>query len=280
MKYNIVLTALTPIAHGDTLTGIDNSTNVRLFMRQNVIVNGVPVRVPSISENSMRSTFFRRPLADHLIATAGAKELPKTVVNLLYSGGNLMSGAKSPSTEFALGKALRAMYPSLELVSGAVDNFVLPPGALRLCAWPVASEYANVLRHVAPPEIVGEARNVSAFELVSEEVRTRGTGAESEGNQMLYSYEVMAAGAKIFIQIDVDDSASELCHSAAGFALSKWDGFIGGQGRQGRGRMAIEHAEMPMGGAYANYVADNADALREGLESGKFGTAVVLCGGK
>jgi hypothetical protein len=206
--------------------------------------------------------------------------LPKTVTNLLYSGGNFMAGAKAPAGEFTLGRDLQRMYPSLELVSGAVDNFVLPEGRLKPCAWPVASEYVQVLQHVAPGSVVEHACNVSAFDLISEEVRTRGTGAESEGNQMLYAYEVMAAGAQIFMQIDIDDNASELCKSAAGFALTAWDGFIGGQSRQGRGRMAIEMNDLPDGSEYAQYVKDNADALKEGLESGKFGTGVVLCGGK
>jgi hypothetical protein len=279
MKHSLLLRSLTPISHGDTSTGIDNSSNTRLFMRQHVVLNGVPVRVPSISENSLRSIMFRKPLADHLVSAVGAKSLPKTVVNLLYSGGNLMKGSKAPGTEFTLGRNLHRMYPHLELLSGATDNFVLPPGCLRVCAWIVAQEYIPALRHVAPENVLQDAVNVSAFDLVSEEIRTRGTGAESQGNQMLYAYEVLAQGAQIFIQVDIENGASELCRSAAGFAIAQWDRFIGGQSRQGRGLMAVEMNDLPCGKAYEQYVTDNAEVLNAGLTDGTFGTGTVLCGG-
>lgn len=280
MKYSLLLQALTPVAHGDTLTGIDNSSNTRLFMRQQMLVNGFPTRVPALSENSLRSVIWRKPLANHLLGAIGAAYLPKTVANLLHSGGNLMSGAKAPAGELALGRDLHRLYPSLELLSGAVDNFVLPEGKLRPCAWPVTAEYLPVLRHVAPADVCQEAANVSAFDLISEEVRTRGTGSESEGNQMLYAYEVMAAGAKVFMQIDLAHGASDLCKSAAGFALTAWDGFMGGQSRQGRGLMQALSHDLPDGKPYADYIAANADTLRTGLENGTFGTGAVLCGGK
>lgn len=280
MKHSLLLQAMTPIAHGDTLTGIDNSSNTRLFMRQSMLVNGIAIRVPAISENSLRSVIWRKPLANHLTSEVGASELPKTVTNLLYSGGNLMSGAKAPASTLTLGRDVHRNYPMLELLSGAVDNFVLPESKLRPAAWLVTEEYLPTLKKIAPAEIWQEAANVSAFDLVSEEVRTRGTGGESDGNQMLYAYEVLAAGAKIFMSIDIAHGASELCTSAAGFAIDEWDKFIGGQSRQGRGLMSVVEHDLPDGSAYKNYIAENSESLLEGLTSGAFCTGTVLCGGK
>jgi len=59
MRHTILLQATTPIAHGDTVTGIDNQTNTRIFMRQGMIVDGKPARVPAISENALRAVLFR-----------------------------------------------------------------------------------------------------------------------------------------------------------------------------------------------------------------------------
>ena len=280
-KYSFLLEALSPISHGDTQTSINNNTNVRLFMRQNVIVNGIPSRIPTLSENSIRSVIFRKTLAEHLVSVLNIVSLPKTVVNLLFSGGNLMSGAKSPAGEFALGKALMSYYPSLELLSGSVDSFILPEGKLRPCLWPVTSEYARFLERVAPSEVIEESKNISIFDLTQEETRTRGTGGESEGNQMLFTYETLSAGAKFFVLAHLNYGVSELCESAFCYAVKNWSGYFGGQGRQGRGLMSVSELDFSGDGlAYSDYIEENKEKLKIGLEDGTFCTGTVLCGGK
>ena len=280
MMYNVLFEALTPVSHGDASAN-DNS-NVNLFMRQNRVIEGIPMPVPHCSENALRSVVLRSTLAKHLIKTLNleTKSLPKTVVNLLFSGGNLMKGAKSPSGEFEIARNVFAAFPSIELLGGAVDDFVLPAGRLRLCSWIVAKEYAPALERVASADIVSRAKQVSAFDLLSEETRTRGTGEQSDGNQMVYTYEVLASGSQVFVEVFIDDFASELAASAAGLAFSDFDGFFGGQGRQGRGRMAIVSSNLPSGDMYHQYISDNADKLKAELINGTLGGGCVLCGGK
>jgi hypothetical protein len=280
-RHLIVFQAATPIAHGDTVTGIDNPTNTRLFMRQQMLLDGKPARVPAISENALRSVLFRGPLADDLVTRLGIQrgELPQAVMNLLWSGGSMASGAKAPGDEIALGHQVKALYPMLDLLGGAVDGFILPRSRLRLAAWIVAREYAPMLRHVAP-ELVDEAMVVSAYDMVGEETRTRGTGGESEGNQMLYTYETLAAGAKIVLEVTLDPHTPEATASALGAALKRWDGYIGGQGRQGRGRLAVLFCDVPASGAYEAHCTEHADRLRAGLVEGTLGTAKVLCARK
>lgn len=279
-RYTVLLQAATPIAHGDTVTGIDNSTNTRLFMRQQMLVNGIPARVPAISENSLRSILFRAPLGDHLVQTLGIESgtLPQAVMNLIYAGGNMASGSKAPAQEVALGIAVRKLYPSIDLLGGAVDAFILPRASLRLSCWLVAQEYADTLAKVAP-ELEGEARQASAFDLLGDETRTRGTGANSDGNQMLYTYETLAAGTKVLIEITIDSHASDAARAAAGLALSCWDGYIGGQARQGRGRMTVLQSNLPAPDAYLAHLAEHGEAMKAGLLDGTFGTGVKLCAG-
>lgn len=277
-RFQILLQAATPISHGDTVTGIDNQTNTRLFMRQQMLVNGLPARVPAISENSLRSTLFREPLADHLVQSLGIEQgtLPQSVMNLLYAGGNLGAGAKAPAQEQTLAMQIRALYPSIDLLGGAVDVFILPRASLRVASWLVAEEYADILHYVAP-ELEAEARLVSAFDMLGEETRTRGTGANSDGNQMLYTYETLAAGAKILVEVTIDDTAADATVAAASQALSSWGGYIGGQGRQGRGRITVLSNNLPASEDYSDHLKAHSESMKAGLLDGTLGTGVQLC---
>lgn len=278
MRYSVLLQAATPIAHGDTVTGVDNKTNIRIFMRQGMLIDGKPARVPSISENALRSVMIRYPLADHMLDALkiGRGDLPQSVVNLLFSGGSMASGSKAPTNEIELGHAVKKLYPMIDLLGGAVDAFILPRSRLRMSAWLVAREYLPALRLVAP-ELEDEAREVSAYDMLTEETRTRGTGSESAGNQMLYTYETLAAGAKLFVEMTIDPHAPPATVSALAHAVSVWDGFIGGQSRQGRGRMAIIHHTLPDAGDYLAHISEHGSRMRDGLIDGTLGTGRVLC---
>lgn len=278
-RYLVVLKALTPISHGDTVTGIDNQTNTRLFMRSNMIVNGKPARVPDISENALRSVIFRETLHDGLLRRLDIKrgQIPQSIMNLLFSGGNMAAGSKSPGDEIALGHAVKKLYPSLDLLGGAVDGFILPRSRLRLAAWPVAREFADSIKHIHPA-LEDEAKQTSAFDLLSEETRTRGTGAESEGNQMLYTYETMAAGSKILIEITLDPHSPDEVVGAVCHAVNTWDKYFGGQSRQGRGRVeVVESTLADASDTYQAHIDSYAESMRDGLLTGKLGTARILC---
>lgn len=279
-RHLIVLKSLEPIAHGDTVTGIDNSTNTRIFMRSAQFVNGRAMRIPDVSENALRSVLFRRPLHDHLVHNldiAGGN-LCQTVMNLLFSGGNVASGAKSPSNEMELGHGVRRLYPSLELLGGAVDDFILPRSRLRLAAWPVTREYAPFIAYISSI-LAEEAEKISIWDLLFEETRTRGTGDESEGNQMLYSYETLAAGTRILVELTLDAHTSEAVESALSVALGNWDGYFGGQGRQGRGRMEIEpeFSMVPDKTDYLKHLEIHGKKMAAGLLDGTLGQKRILC---
>lgn len=281
MRHTILLQAVTPIAHGDTVTGIDNQTNTRIFMRQGMIVDGKPARVPSISENALRAVLFRNPLHDDLLSrlAIGRGELPQSVVNLLFSGGNMAAGSRAPGDEMTLGHQVKRLYPSLDLLGGAVDGFILPRSRLRMAAWLVAREYAPALRLIAP-ELVAEAEGVSAYDMLTEETRTRGTGSESAGNQMLYTYETLAAGVKLLVEVSLDMHTPEATRASLAHAISCWDGYLGGQGRQGRGRMAVLASDLTPADAYLAHIDASRDAMRQGLTTGGLGTAKLLCAPK
>jgi hypothetical protein len=278
MRYRAVLHAITPIAHFDTRTGVDNSTNIRLAMTQPVFIGGRMRYIPHVSENALRSVLFRIPLADHLVSTLGIErgEMPRSVVNLLYAGGSMGSG-RAPGNETALGHQIKKLYPSLDLLGGAVDTFILPRSRLRLTAWIVAREYASSIAAIFP-ELADAANSIRVADLLGEETRTRGIGDQADGNQMLYTYEVLAAGTRIAIELALDPWSPDPAVAAIQRAIAAWDGYIGGQGRQGRGRCRIEWLDMPPSAAeYDAHIELHRDAMRAGLIDGTLGTGRVIC---
>lgn len=279
----LILRALTPIAHGDTSLGLEAGTNVRLFMRRGVRGAGPVQGVPALSENALRAVLFRRPLADHLLAALGIVPgtLPQSVVNLLYSGGAVLGGAKAPAGEQQLGRRVHLLYPHLALLSGAVDAFILPRSALKLASWPVAREFADDLRALdALPDaaqLAEEAEEVSAYDLLYDETRTRGTGDESAGNQMLYGYETIAEGTRFVVELTIDRQASAAVLATIPTALAAWDGYFGGQGRQGRGRLVVERTPALSTAAYEAHLDQHAERMHAGLVDGTLGAGAVLC---
>lgn len=278
-RYYLTLTAHERISHGDTVTGVDNATNTRLFMRHPAKVDGVPVRLPDVSENALRSVIFRRSLHDHLLKALeiGEGELPNAVMNLLYSGGNLASGSKSPGNEIDLSHRIRKLYPTLHLLGGATDSFVMTRSALRVTAWPVTREFSRAIERFRP-DLLEEAESTSIFDYLFEETRVRGTGAESSGNQMLYTYEVVSAGLKVLVELTLDPWTPGPVIGAMSAAPQLWDGFFGGQGRQGAGRMSfdwLDTAHSPQ--HYTEHLQKHADEMRAGLLDGTFGTGRDIC---
>lgn len=278
LRFRLVLEALTPISHGDTRTGVDNSTNIRLFMTQPTLSNGRMVYVPHLSENALRATLLRRPLADHLLASLGIGigAISRPMLALLYSGGN-MGGARAPGDETVLGHAIKRHYPSLDLLGGAVDSFIIPRSRLRLGAWLVAEEYLTAIEALFP-ELAGQAKAVSAHDLLGQETRTRGTGDKAGDNQMLYSYQTLAAGARIAVEMTLDPWSPPATIGALARGVAEWDGYIGGQGRQGRGRCRAEWLDAaPDAAPYDAHIAEAKETLRAGILDGSLCTGKTLC---
>lgn len=281
MRHHVLLRAATPIAHGDTHSSLAaDGGNATLFMRQTTIVDGIAVPVPHVSENALRTVLWRIPLADHLVDTLGlTNALSVPVTNLLYAGGR-MGGETRGADYMAVGHQITTLYPSLDLLGGSVDAFMLPRSKLRLAGWLVGRENAAALAAVGAPEaVVDEARRASLHDLLGEETRTRGTGAEASGNQMLYSYETLAAGAGLWLELTLPDHTRPETIGALARGLAQWDGYIGGQGRQGRGRMVVEHSTLPDPSAYDAHVCRHGDRMTAGLRDGAFGTGRTLCNG-
>ena len=282
-RFQIVLEAIRPLSHGDTRTGLSNPTNVRLFLREEMLVNGELLQVPAFSENALRHMLFREPLANDLFNSLGITGgLSYPMLHFFYNGGALKKGSTSPAGSFAIANRVQSLYPNVDLLGGSLDGFILPPGKLRMAAWLATREYAPYIAKV-DRDLAEEAQKVSAFELVYEETKIHASQVpsltkEADPESMIYTTEVLAAGAKILIEGTFDPWTSLVTQSAAARALAVWEGYIGGQGRMGRGRVTVlETKNMYSDAAYAEHLEANKDAMRAGILDGTLGSDKVVC---
>jgi hypothetical protein len=282
-SFQIVLEAIRPISHGDTRTGLGNPTNTRLFLREETLVNGDLLQVPSISENALRHVLFREPLANDLLKSLGITGgLSYPMLHFFYNGGALKKGSSSPAGSFATANKVQSLYPSVNLLGGSLDGFILPAGKLRIAAWLLTREYAPYVAKVNR-ELAAEAEKVSAFELVYEETKTHSAkipalAEESQLEPMIYTTEVLAAGTKILVEGTFDPWTNDATVAAVTRALAVWEGYIGGQGRMGRGRMAIlSSSGLPTDEAYSKHIDANKEVMRAGIMDGTLGTDKAVC---
>lgn len=246
------------------------------------------VDVPAVSGNSLRHQVVREPAYHYLVAALGLHEaqpgqgpLPAGVEAIFYNGGNIEAGAKQPSNPHGLAQAIRRLYPSLDLLGGVTDSFDIGEGRLKGAGWLVCRENRQAL--YGSPAYDLPAARVSAFDMLDDETRTRQAGLTGEG-QMIYSFETLCAGAQIVYRMVMPLDTPSLTRGALVTACEQFLStmpVMGGQGARGYGWAGGEWLRRPdetddalCGQAYADYLAENAAELVDGLTSGKLGTSI------
>ena len=199
----------------------------------------------------------------------------------------MIAGASEPQSSFEKGRLIRKLYPSIELLGGVVDNFFLPRSELRMSSWIICKEYKPAIKLVTSPlpdYMDIEDFELSVYDLLGEETRTRACATSNKEGQMIYTYETLAAGTKILVEFTLGERCTHEATSALATALRYFDGYIGAQGRQGKGRMEIRHELMFMYNThqytyahYLNHMNKNKESMRDGLLDGTLGTGSVVC---
>lgn len=249
----------------------------------------VVMPVPSISGNALRHCMIREPGANRLIAELGLQPYTNKLVDehltigvtrFLYSGGQLQAKAKSPSKYDLLEADLRQRYPIVDAVGGSTDSWLMTESACKVAGWVVCEE-----NNRATQAIAGIESKVSIFDYLSEETKTRAGigGKDKESGQMIFSYEVLAAGLPVVVEVSFNPFSQPLTIGAVWQAVQDWSvqgGIVGGRSQIGHSRFAMEvlsgdYAEQ--GQAYLSYLAESRDELRSGLLDATFGTQVELC---
>lgn len=236
--------------------------------------------VPAISANSIRHEMLREPAAWHLLNALSLRleDLPDGVASLLYNGGDLNEA--EPGNTFTLIRKIREAYPALGLLGGATKGFVLGGGNVEISAWLMCKE------NNAATGGFGVTSDVSAFDLLDREEMTRHTQRRVDGTPMPFGFEALVQGAEVLIDIRLRPYATTLEIGALVLALHTFqnaDSTLGGQSARGFGLVNCQTLAAPaldiqhVGALYEQHLAENANALRQGLLDGTLTTGKPVC---
>lgn len=243
-------------------------------------------RIPAVSGNSLRHNLVRAPGATRLLTELGLTPdkqiVPVGVERFLYSGGNTTKGARTPGAADLYEARVRDLYPIIDALGGAFDQFMLSRSQLSIGSWIVCKENNWITERKSDGRIRSEA---SIFDLVSEVTRTRAGigGKDKDSGQMIFAYETIAAQTQILIEVSWQPFTRPLTIGATMLALRDWaeqGGYIGARSAQGHSQLIADLSNddrLALAEDYLTYLRDNAVTLRDGLIGSTFGTEAKLC---
>ena len=246
----------------------------------------VSIAIPCHSGNDIRHD-IRYAAMMHLFDALGLDthaKLPVSVKALLENGGNIAKGQSAPSDDYALAQIIREKYPSLGLLGGCTESFMLGDGNLHAVSpfW-YGSEYNDALE-----TLFGVTATDSVIDLLDNFTLHRHSGRTHDQSPMPYSFEAIQSGAKLYVQFQFAPHITELELGAFGAALRTFqdiDGTIGGQSAKGFGHVKVETLE-PEGvptitdyhiETYEEYLRQNFIELAEGLQLGTLCSGKIVC---
>jgi hypothetical protein len=244
------------------------------------------VRLPAISGNSLRHNLLREPATTRLLTELGLTPdrnlVPIGVERFLYSGGNTQKGAKAPAASDVYEAIARQRYPMIDALGGSTDQFVMTRSQIAIASWIVCREHNWITERKTDGEVRAES---SVFDLMTETTRTRSGigGKDAESGQMIYSYETLAAGTQILVEVGFQPFTSDLTIGSMLQALldwQAWGGRIGARSNQGHSQFLADFPDderIVLAGSYLEYLRTNREELAAGLTNATFGTEVKLC---
>lgn len=255
-KYEIVLTATSPLVHGsDEKAGIDT-----LFRRQRFITEAGSIDLPIISGNALRGR-LRRIAADRFcrVIGLGERSLPVALYYSMFSGGAIDKGATGNKLGIADRSSIRRNIPFLSLFGCAWGGDIIQGKLLVSHLLPICAETAA---------LTGIEESRSIHEFLDEYALTRKDDRESAwikiedkkpGKpkdsksvvQMLYRVETLCPGTRLTLTCLLDD-VSDNERACFDDVLAAWqeNPTIGGRASGGFGKLNV-NVNRPLAVDYA-----------------------------
>lgn len=246
------------------------------------------VELPNVQANTLRHC-VRGPSWLHLSSMLGLTPgepgkgmIPPGAEAIFTNGGNIAAGAKQPSDPHRLAQAIRARFPSLDLLGGTTDSFDLGESRLKVAGWLVCRENARALEGT-PAEALPQA-TISAFEMLDTVTQTRRAAAADGSGQMIFSFETLCQGAALLCRLSLHPWTAPLTRGALVAAVETFatEPLVGGSAARGFARVAVEqHSRLNADAAeardaYERYLVLNREALRRDMEAGTLGSRSVV----
>jgi hypothetical protein len=300
VSYDLLLTALTPIAHAQSTIGNDS-----IMMTERVIDVGrsdaEPEDVPCITGNTLRHA-LREALCGLTLRVLNVEigSLPLGAQQFLLSGGGLGRQAKSIKLDGY--RRLVESFPYLPLFGGGIGTALIP-GKLEVgYGILVCRQNADRIALLCPSLADNVAKSPHAQDLRERRILTRRDPRRSnkgrallpkasdidlerseedekgDSAQMIAGYEVLCAGARFLWQVGVQ-LATTTEHSALLCALVSLaaKGQIGAKGATGHGRMRLQAIgetgeDRPLSNALARSDEEDAVVVAEQVAGGYVST--------
>jgi CRISPR/Cas system CSM-associated protein Csm3 (group 7 of RAMP superfamily) len=247
----MLLETLSPLTHMMGIRG-----NEAIINREAVIYKEEIRHLPVISGNAIRHKLIREPGANFIIGACNlAGKMNIDQLNYLFNGGSLVES--SASCNIRKIAEMQTILPLCRLLGGCLKNQVVA-GSLNVHrGMLVCRENAERISSILPDDCAVDSAIFPAERFVDQYQYTRGdaqkmkdidffatvdelsTGEEKEkSNLMIFNGQTIVAGAIFYLGF-VLNNVSDLELGALFDSLTRWNGFLGGQGSRGHGRCKI-----------------------------------------
>jgi hypothetical protein len=250
-KIHMLLETLSPLTHMMGTNG-----NEALINREAVIYKDEIRHLPVISGNAIRHKLIREPGANFIIGACYlAGKMNVDQLNYLFNGGSLVES--SVLCNIAKIAGMQATLPLYRLLGGCLKNQVVA-GSLNVHrGMMICRENAERLSSILPDDCAIDQAIFPAEHFIDQYQYTRGDAkkmkdidffaavdelnaqtGEEKSNLMIFNGQTIVAGSMFYLGF-VLNNVSDLELGALFHSLSRWNGFIGGQGSRGHGRCKI-----------------------------------------
>lgn len=267
-RFDLVMTALAPIAHGGESRG-----TVQTFHQQKVLGPAGVQEIPTVTANSLRGQ-LRRSCMEVALEAAGIDSLSLPAVHLLFSGGALEAGGRGgKAVDLNAEREMRELLPPLSVFGAAVGGRIIEgkmtfsgpvypvcrevehllPAPLRSGILPSVWELSDLQEYTRRDDAKTEhgrgylaTGELRALEDGERKARDRKANHEpdleaGQHQQMRYGVQCLAAGTRFWVAAMLRSATpAERASFIAG--LCRWgaDARLGGMTGRGHGKVAVK----------------------------------------
>jgi hypothetical protein len=250
-RIHMLLETLSPLTHMMGTNG-----NEALINREAVIYKDQIRHLPVISGNAIRHKLIREPGANFIVGACNLSgKMNIDQLNYLFNGGSLVES--SVSCNIAKIADMQATLPLYRLLGGCLKNQVIA-GSLNVHrGMLICRENAERLSSILPDNCAidqaifpaerfidqyqytrGDAKKMKDIDFFAAVDELNAQSGEEKSNLMIFNGQTIVAGSMFYLGF-VLNNVSDIEVGALFHSLSRWNGFIGGQGSRGHGRCKI-----------------------------------------
>lgn len=261
VKYEGILTALTPIHHG----GDEKTGAVSMLRRMTWIVDDEPLEVPYIEGNAIRG-MLRRLVMQDLIESVEWKPKNTRIYHTMFSGGVLeeLSTQRTGTIDLKLRRDIRTWLPPLSLWGGSLGNQAFQGKMIVGKALPICEELNDFLTMQSKISVHNYLQFIFFTRRHEREPDIEGDDEKKTKNdpviQMKVEVEQFAPGTKFYHWFTLMDTTpiEDACFANA-IALWKQRPYIGGRSNTGGGELRISYDIEADANIYREWLGENRD---------------------